>query len=166
VESHAAVSGMPRGPGRAGGVDYGLLEKLTGYAVRRAQLVITEAFDAAMAGEGLTTQRFSALVLIARNPGLSQAELARVMRISPPQTTVVVDALVERGLVERRAQDGDRRARRLFVTQLAEQRLPQIEAKVVSHDDRVMAGLSAVERKELRRLLGAVVKTQGELDRG
>ena len=64
------------------GVEFGELELLRGYAVPRAQIPVTRTFDRALVGFGLTTQRFSALVLIARNPGRAQAELAAIMGIA------------------------------------------------------------------------------------
>lgn len=137
-------------------VDYGALDVLVGYAVRRAQLAIVEAFDREFAAEGITTQRFSALVLVARNPGLTQARLAQVMGISAPQATVVVDALVKLGFVERRVLEDDRRARAVYPTPLGEQRLPQLEAQVLAHDRAVSASLSAAERRSLLRLLARI----------
>jgi len=139
-------------------IDYGSLDTLVGYSVRRAQLAIVEAFDREFAAEGITTQRFSALVLIVRNPGLTQVQLAQVMGISAPQATVVVDALVKLGFAERRVLDHDRRARAVYPTRLGERRLPEFETQVLAHDRRVSAALTEAERRDLLRLLGQVAK--------
>ena len=66
----------PRRPG----VDYGVLDELTGYALRRAQIRMTEAFDARLGPEGITTQRFSALVLIATALILARTRLGLFVR--------------------------------------------------------------------------------------
>lgn len=135
------------------GVDYGVLDDLAGYAVRRAQIRITEAFDAALSGQGISTQRFSALVLIAANPGLKQTELAQIMGIARSGALAIVEALEGLGLVARTPAPGDARAHALSLTETGAARLPQIVAAVKAHDRAVLGDLSTEEAATLMRLL-------------
>ena len=137
-------------------VDYGVLDDLVGYAVRRAQLRVTEAFDSAFAETGLTTQRFSALVFITRNPGMKQSELAHLMGASAPQISLVLDALIHLRLAERRAVASDRRSHALYASAEGLARLESLERRAREHDQRVTAGLDATERRQLRALLNKV----------
>ncbi len=135
------------------GVDYGVLDALLGYAVRRAQIRITQAFDARLSDAGMTTQRFSALVLIARNPGRKQAELAAIMGIARSGALAIVESLDAQGLVERRPSPDDGRAQALYLTALGERSLPGITAAVVAHDRDIAASLSHDEAALLKSLL-------------
>lgn len=135
------------------GVDYGVLDELVGYGLRRAQIRMTEAFDARLGELGVTTQRFSALVLIASNPGLKQTELASIMGIARSGALAIVEALSVQGLIERRPVPGDARAQALFLSPVGEVRLPQIVEIVREHDRELVRGLSAAETQVLKALL-------------
>lgn len=135
------------------GVDYDVLDTLLGYAVRRVQLMVTDAFDMAMADHGLTTQRFSALVLVMANPGLKQTELAAIMGIARSGALAIVAVLVRQGLINARAHESDRRAQALFPTEHAVRTMPALIARVQAHDRAVFDALSAADRKMLLGLL-------------
>lgn len=135
------------------GVDYGVLDELLGYGLRRAQIRMTEAFDARLGELGVTTQRFSALVLIASNPGLKQTELASIMGIARSGVLAIVEALSVQGLIERRPVPTDARAQALFLSPAGEVRLPQIVEIVREHDRELVRGLSAAETATLKALL-------------
>lgn len=135
------------------GVDYGVLDELIGYGLRRAQIRMTEAFDARLGALGVTTQRFSALVLIASNPGLKQTELASIMGIARSGALAIVEALTTQGLIERRPAPGDARAQALFLSPAGEVRLPQIVDMVREHDRELVRGFSAAEAATLKALL-------------
>ena len=137
-------------------VDYGVLDDLLGYAVRRAQIRVTEAFDARLGPQGITTQRFSALVLIAGNPGLKQTELAAIMGIARSGALGIVEALDSLGLIERRACAEDARAQSLHLTTEGERRLPQIIAEVQDHDREIAGRLTSEELAGLRVLLSKI----------
>ena len=137
-------------------VDYGVLDTLIGYAVRRAQIRVTQAFDRSLAGEGMTTQRFSALVLISRNPGRKQTELAAIMGIARSGILAIVEALHDQGLVEKRPAPDDARAQALYLTAHGQQRLDGILATVAQHDRDITSTLSSEEARVLKDLLGRV----------
>jgi len=153
--SARGLANPPRYRPRCHGIDYGVLDDLTGFSVRRTQLVITDAFDRAMAGTGLTTQRFSALILISRNPGLKQTELARIMGIARSGMLAIVEALAELDLIEQRPSPSDRRAQALHLSAAGRQRLPGLIARVRDHDARVTEALSGAE---IGRLTGLLIK--------
>ena len=57
-------------------------------------------------------------ILLARQ-GIKQVELAGLLKIAPISCSKLVDRMVARGLVERQPDPKDRRAWRIFLTQLA-----------------------------------------------
>ena len=67
-------------------------------------------------GEELSVAQLAALHVIDRDGDVRQAQLAGEIGLSPSATSRLVDALVQRGLVERREAPEDRRARTLRLT--------------------------------------------------
>ncbi|OZI42025.1 MarR family transcriptional regulator [Bordetella genomosp. 5] len=136
------------------GLDYGVLDDLVGYAIRRAQITIYEDFLAALTDWDITPQRFSALTLIANNDGMKLTDLARALGIARSGAVQVVDQLQALGMVERRETPADRRAYALAVTASGRRALQQITAAVQSHDQRISARLAPAQRRQLIELLG------------
>ena len=137
---------------RIEGVEYDMLDELVGYAVRRAQLSIYEDFAAAMEADEITPQRFSSLVIVENNPGISQTRLAEVMGIARSGVVAIIDGFEKTGLVERRASD-DRRSYSLLLTRAGARQLKRYKQAVKAHDDRISAALTQAEKRQLRALL-------------
>ncbi|MES2069495.1 MAG: MarR family winged helix-turn-helix transcriptional regulator [Pseudomonadota bacterium] len=137
---------------RIAGIDYEILDQLIGYAVRRAQLTIYEDFAAALADQDITPQRFSSLVIIENNPGISQTRLSEVMGIARSGVVSIIDGFEKNGLVERQAA-GDRRSYNLQLTKAGSKELKKYKKIVEAHDDRISQNLTLTEKQQLRNLL-------------
>lgn len=140
---------------RIEGIEYDILDDLIGYAVRRAQISIYEDFTASLADEGITPQRFSSLVIIENNPGISQTRLSEVMGIARSGVVAIIDKFEEAGLVERQA-SGDRRSYNLRLTKEGQKQVRRYKKAVQEHDDRIAAVLNASEKEQLRALLSKI----------
>lgn len=138
---------------RVPGIQYGVLDTLTGYAVRRTQLRMYEDFVQALAAWHITPPRYSALVIISLNRGLKLTQLAQIMGIARSGAVILVDALADLGYVTREPMPEDRRAFSLQLTDRGRTDLALITAAVQAHDDRVTASLNAEELETLHRLL-------------
>jgi MarR family transcriptional regulator, transcriptional regulator for hemolysin len=68
---------------------------------------------------GITRAQWVVLVRVDRSEGLKQSELAEVLDLQPISLTRLLDKLCDSGLIERRADPVDRRAKRLFLTPAA-----------------------------------------------
>lgn len=68
----------------------------------------------------LTPVQFHLLLFLHANPGTPTADAAEAMGLKPNITTGVVQRLVDRGWVERRASDADGRVRLLSLTPAGE----------------------------------------------
>ncbi|HVY58375.1 MAG TPA: MarR family transcriptional regulator [Xanthobacteraceae bacterium] len=68
---------------------------------------------------GMSYAQWAVLVRLSRAEGSKQSELADVLDIQPITLTRLVDRLCDNGLIERRADPTDRRAKRLFLTPAA-----------------------------------------------
>lgn len=138
---------------RVEGLDYDVLDDLIGYALRRAQVAMFLAFHVATRGLDITPPRFTALVVIGANPGISQSVLGRVLGIARSGAMVLADWFEARGLVERRRKRGDGRAWGLHLTRRGERFVAGMKRRVLARDRQRAAVLSAPERRELLRLL-------------
>jgi DNA-binding MarR family transcriptional regulator len=145
----------PRARARAP-LQLGRLERLLGYALRRAQVRVFQDFAAEMKEFGLTPGQLGALLLIEANKGLSQSELGNALGIDRSSVVPLIDRLQRRGWVRRAARASDRRAHALELapggTALIARFLPHLEA----HEARIAAGLSPADRERLFALLSGI----------
>lgn len=135
------------------GIEYGVLENLVGYAIRRAQIRIYQDFLDAMAERAITPPRFSAMTIIHGNSGMKLTELSRAMGIARSGAVEVVNSLEKLGYVARTDSATDRRAFALVLTESGNLALQEITVAIQAHDERISRRLSPNEQVELRRLL-------------
>ena len=99
-----------------------------GFNLRMAQEAAFQAFSHLSQEIGESPGRFATLTLIARNPGISQTELSLANGRDKSSLTPVVEDLVQRGLVERKRMDDDRRTYRLNLTPSGKKMLTDADA--------------------------------------
>src|SRR3974390_3261868 len=87
----------------------GELSELLGYAMKRAQLKVFEDFLRCVAPLQLTPAQFSVLLLVDRNPGRNQTEIANTLGILRPNFVSMLDNLESRDLCARMRSTNDRR---------------------------------------------------------
>lgn len=134
-------------------MDLGSLPKLTGYALRRAQLAVFEDFIATFAPVGLRPAQFSALLVIQRNPGRKQSEIASALGIKQANFVGLMDELDQRRLTRRIRSSADRRSHALTLTAKGEALLQKAFEALTRHEQRLVDCLGAREHEQLRRLL-------------
>jgi DNA-binding MarR family transcriptional regulator len=138
---------------RVAGLDYDVLDELLGYSLRRAQVAMFMAFHEATRGMQITPPRFTALVMIGANPGMSQTALGNVLGIARSGAMLLTDWFEEQKLVERRHRPDDGRAWGLYLTRRGERLVERMKRRVLAYDRKRTAALSVRERRELQRLL-------------
>lgn len=114
--------------------------------------------DAAMSVElkplGLDIRFFANLISLLIEDELSQAELGQRVGEAEYTTSRVIDALEERGLVERRKDPNSRRAHRIALTDKGRAQAKQLPPIVRRVNRTVLKRLDKDEQQELVRLLG------------
>jgi DNA-binding MarR family transcriptional regulator len=110
---------------------------------------------------GVDPQLVMVLRLVASDEGRSQQALGRALHIAASRMVGLIDDLEERGLVERRANPDDRRARSLHVTPAGRKLLGRLMEVSKRHEDDLTRGLTPDERKRLVELLGRIAEEQG-----
>jgi DNA-binding MarR family transcriptional regulator len=124
-----------------------------GFLISQLGYVISTRFRAILSPLGLEPRHFLVLRHVARAQGLSQHALGSALHIPPSRMVGLVDTLEQRGLVERRSNPRDRRARALFLTEEGGRILEEAWRIALGHERAVTAGLTAEERDQLFALL-------------
>lgn len=117
-------------------LDLGRLKSLMGYALRRAQRVVFENFAKDFSALGLRPAQFSALVVIQRNPGRKQSEIAAALGIQRTNFVSMMDELERRGLTYRGKSQADRRAHAISLTEKGEKVLKKAMVAIEVHERR------------------------------
>ena len=111
-----ADSGETARDGVPDAIDFGPFDDWIGFHLRMAQIASFQSFARHAQEVGLSPGRFAALVLIDRNPGISQTALSRAIGSDKSTLTPVLDNLVKRGLISRVRTRNDRRLYKLTLT--------------------------------------------------
>jgi MarR family transcriptional regulator, transcriptional regulator for hemolysin len=98
---------------------------------------------------GLTQAQYRAFAHLARNEGTNQSALADVLEIQPITLARILDRLGEMGLVERRPDENDRRAFRLYLTPEAGPVLDEMRTHGAGAIEEALAGFSPGARERL-----------------
>ncbi|MGO9359377.1 MAG: MarR family winged helix-turn-helix transcriptional regulator [Xanthobacteraceae bacterium] len=132
----------------------GELSQLLGYQFKRAQLRIFEDFIRSVASLQLTPAQFSVLVLLERNPGRNQTEIASALGILRPNFVSMLDGLESRQLCERVRSPHDRRSHQVMLTDKGRTILARAKRLVATkHEARLNALLGEADRTALLRIL-------------
>jgi MarR family transcriptional regulator, transcriptional regulator for hemolysin len=99
---------------------------------------------------GITRAQWVVLVRLDRSEGMKQSELAEMLDLQPISLTRLLDRLCECGLIERRPDPVDRRAKRLFLTPAAR---PLLEKLGDLGEELMATALTGVEREAVERMV-------------
>ena len=105
---------------------------------------------------GMTRAQWAVLSRIERNEGLKQSEIAEILEIQPITLTRLVDRLAENGLIERRPDEHDRRAWRLYLTPAAKPLVDRLDGLGREMMRNVLKGLSDQTVARLTEQISAV----------
>jgi DNA-binding MarR family transcriptional regulator len=86
----------------------------------------------------------------------SVTKIANVLRLSPAATSHLVDRLVQAGMVERKEDPEDRRAKRIAITEAGNTFARRVEESRTFEFARVLSRLSPVLRRRLHAVLALV----------
>ena len=137
-------------------LDFGVLGTLLGFHLRAAQLVVYDDFMRGAPVPGLTPGQLAILVLIDKNPNITQQRLSDGLRTEKSTLVVRLHRLSDRGLIERVRSTEDRRQNGLRLTRQGAAALKAMLAHIRQHERKISARLTAADRKQLISLLRRV----------
>lgn len=110
----------------------------------------------ALAPLGISTAQAYPLVLIAQYDGIRQGELAERLDIEGPTLVRTLDQLGALGLVDRRPDPGDQRAKTLHLTPAGEELARRVEPVLHDTRARLLAGVADAELDVCLRVFSAL----------
>jgi MarR family transcriptional regulator, transcriptional regulator for hemolysin len=109
---------------------------------------------------GMTRAQWAVLARIESSEGLKQIELAETLDLQPITLTRLIDRLCESGLIERRSDPDDRRARRLYLTPAAR---PVLDGLARLGKDMMTTVLAGLEPAAVEQLLAQLLTLKANL---
>ena len=113
----------------------------------------------------MSTPQLKALLLISEEEAIRMRELARKLGGSFSNATVLVDRLVERGLVERMMEPQDRRVVLVHATEDGRLLIEQLVTSWRSLTASLLEGLSPDDLETVRKALGILVGAAQDRDK-
>ncbi|WFU71989.1 MarR family transcriptional regulator [Bradyrhizobium sp. CB2312] len=142
---------------QAEALQLGELSEQLGYVLKRAQLKVFENFLRCMASLQLTPAQFSVLLLVDKNPGRNQTEIASTLGILRPNFVAMLDNLESRDLCARIRSTNDRRSHILVLTDKGKAVLTRAKKLVATkHEARLNELLGQANREALLEMLSKI----------
>jgi DNA-binding MarR family transcriptional regulator len=129
------------------------VEGHSGYLLRQAWHAFSGAMEAQLRQHGLTGAQYAALSVLARQPGLSGADLARACNTTAQAMNGVLGTLERERLVARTAHPTHGRILQADLTAEGRQRLDRATPAVRAVERAVEAGLSPAQVAEIKSWL-------------
>ena len=130
------------------------------FAINDVARLLRTFADHAAGRFGMTRAKWAVLARLDRFEGLKQTELAEMLDLQPITLTRLLDGLANNGLIERRPDPDDRRAKRLFLTPAAR---PLLERLTALGEGLMETALAGLEPSNVDALLGRLTTVKENL---
>jgi len=141
-------------------IDIGMFDDWIGFHLRMAQIASFQSFARHAQGIELSPGRFAALVLIDRNPGISQTALSRAIGSDKSTLTPVLDRLVKNGLISRERTHADRRLYELKLTDAGKKVMRTMHEHAQQHESNLDAIVGPKDRAQFLKTLRRIAATR------
>lgn len=131
-------------------------DEFIGVVISDVARLLRTVFDRRVRRLGLTRAQWLVLTRLHRRPGASQSELADMMEVEKASAGRMIDRLETKGWVVRRAQTGDRRVNRIYLTPEAERVHRRMWRVAEATVEDALSGLTPAQAAQLGRLLARV----------
>jgi DNA-binding MarR family transcriptional regulator len=142
--------GDPVGPGA--------LDRVT-WALRRAEGAVQTLKEQRLRPLGIAVAHYSLLMSVHADPGLTGAEVARRLNVTPQAVASLADRLESRGQLERRSHPRHRHVQELHLTDAGRDVLRRADAVVADVEGMLTEQLGQTNTTRLRALLEKVAVT-------
>jgi DNA-binding MarR family transcriptional regulator len=139
--------------------------RVPSFLVHRLRQICLGIMDEVCGPHDLSVAEYGALTSLDELPGLDQNELARHLGVDKVSAGQIVDRLERRGLVDRRVDPADRRARILRLTPPGLALRRKLQPAALAAQGRILAPLAPKERTAVIDLLTRLVEGHGSYAR-
>ena len=139
------------------------VSRMPGHLIRRLHQISTHVFMTRTreAGFALTPVQFAALDAIRESPGIDQAGLADAVAKDRATIGAVADRLEQKGLVSRKVNARDKRARKLALTDEGEALVAALRPLVEQLQAEILPGLDEKEYRLFVELAAKAARAAG-----
>ncbi|GAA2136268.1 MarR family winged helix-turn-helix transcriptional regulator [Glycomyces algeriensis] len=132
------------------------------WALRRAEMALQSVKEQRLRPLGIAPSHYALLMTVHGAPGLTGAELARRLHVTPQAVASLVAKLAERGWLERRSHSRHQHVQELHLTDEGRKALEDADAEIAAMEQRITERLGAESADQLVALLDAVMETVRE----
>jgi DNA-binding MarR family transcriptional regulator len=133
--------------------------RIPGHLARRFNQVCLGIVTESLSKDGVSQLQFAALMVLDDMPGIDQRRLAEALGIAPFNAGQLVTELAALGLVDRRTNGADRRARVLRLTSHGHTLCQKLRPRNAAANRLILAALAPKERETLMDLLVRVIES-------
>ncbi|WP_128430778.1 MarR family winged helix-turn-helix transcriptional regulator [Streptomyces cyaneus] len=126
------------------------------WALRRAEWAVQARKDQRLRPLGIAAAQYTPLICVHSDPGLTGAEPARRLNVTPQAVASQVTRLEERGQLERRPHRRHRHVQELHLTDVGRDCLRDADAVIVEIGQRIAERPGPKKAAQLRALLNEV----------
>ncbi|MDX2529788.1 MarR family winged helix-turn-helix transcriptional regulator [Streptomyces europaeiscabiei] len=139
-------------------VELGALDRVT-WALRRAELAVQSLKEQRLRPLGLAAAHYTLLISVHDEPGLTGAELARRLNVTPQAIASLVARLESRGQLERREHPRHRHIQELHLTDAGREALRAADKVIADIERQITGDLGPEDSAQMRALLDRVTET-------
>jgi len=114
--------------------------------------------DRALKPVGITRSQWWVLAFLSRRDGMTQTALAADLDLTKVAIGGLIDRMESAGFIERRADERDARARRVYLTRAGHVQVATIRENVDGVETDILTGVSEAELDEAARALAKIKK--------
>jgi DNA-binding MarR family transcriptional regulator len=128
------------------------------WALRRAEVAMQTLKEQRLRPLGLAASHYALLMSVHAEPGLTGAELARRLNVTPQAVASLVARLESRGQLERREHPRHRHVQELHLTDAGRELLHAADEVIADIEDQITRVLGPGDTAQLRTLLSHVTE--------
>ena len=126
------------------------------YLIMANQSLLHKKLLAGLKGTGLTIGQPKVLEYLSYHDGASQIRIARACHIEAATLTSLLNRMEDKGLIQRRSLNGDRRTYYIFLTPQGQEMAAKVQQMFAQLEQKAFDGLEDKEQAELQWLLDRV----------
>jgi DNA-binding MarR family transcriptional regulator len=128
------------------------------FLVRHAWLRMRSTLAEALVEHGLSVQQYGTLLCVREDPGLTIADVGRVVGTTRQSANELITGMERAGLIERRPNPKDRRTQQVHLTAAGARRLAEATPAIRKVEDELEASFSSADRATARAWLAHMVE--------
>jgi DNA-binding MarR family transcriptional regulator len=140
------------------------LSRNFGFILNDVARLMRTVFDRRVKRLGFTRSQWWVLNHLFRNDGATQSELADILEVKKATLGRLLDRMEQKGWIRREGDAGDRRAKRVFLTEEVDPAIKTMRAAAAEVRRDALAGLAAAQQEQFVDALLAIKANLLRLD--